>query len=127
MASGQVYNAIPKGWQPYQSRKPISVIAREDQQVHLVANPTTGPGYAYGTLIPLDVPKVGMRLGKFPNLMPKGKTFSNVVRMKPQLQGVQPYTPFANVQMGTLNQVPAPAYTPTQINEVQAYINSLRR
>lgn len=85
--NGVANGYTPSGFTPYISRVPNSTAARMDGMVHAVPNPTN-PGYAYGTLIPLTAKGVGMVRWQNPSTYPVGKTFTNQVPMKPQIQGV---------------------------------------
>jgi hypothetical protein len=85
--AGAASGYTPTNFKPYQSRLPNSTAARLDGRVHPVPNPTN-PGYAYGTMIPLAAKGVGMIRFQNPRTIPVGKTFSNQVPMKPQIQGV---------------------------------------
>jgi hypothetical protein len=78
---------VPQGFVPYQSRVPNSTNNRLTYATRLVPNPTN-PGYAYGTPIPLTQPKLGLVRWYAPYTLPVGKTFSNQVPMKAQVQGV---------------------------------------
>jgi hypothetical protein len=86
--AGVANGYTPQGFAPHDTQRiPASEANRMSGVTHLVPNPTN-PGYAYGTVIPLNAYGVGMIRWIQPRLLPVFKTFSNQIRMKPQIQGV---------------------------------------
>jgi len=123
--AAQNYDGLPTGWKPYTSRLPASTAARLDLTVHPVSNPTA-PGFAYGTMKPLNGMKMGMEYGKHPNIAPVGKSFTLQVPMQPQIAGITPnYARSINIP-GAISYIPGPSVDQSSLDAIQTQLAMMR-